>query len=101
MASEPSRARDVGNRMSYVSRRVIVIGMQALEVALHLQGDEPAVYRHVAARDERGGVGAEEEGELGDLVRLAHAADRLCARELLEHLALAPWIVLREVAVDE
>src|SRR4029450_8426998 len=28
MASEPSRARDVGNRMSYVSRRVIVIGMR-------------------------------------------------------------------------
>src|SRR6476619_1258348 len=101
MASEPSRARDVGNRMSYVSTRVIVIGMRDSGVALHLQSDEPAVDGHVAAGDERCSVGAEEERELGNLVRLSHASDRLCAGELVEHLALASRIVLREVAIDE
>src|SRR5207237_3136791 len=49
----------------------------------HLEGDETAVDRVVAACDERSGIRAEEQGELGDLLRPAHPADRLSARQLL------------------
>src|SRR5436190_12594451 len=59
----------------------------------HLEGDETAVDRVVAARDERSGIRAEEQGELGDLLRPPHPADRLAARQLLEHFALSARVV--------
>src|SRR5438067_5830700 len=67
----------------------------------HLQGHEAAVDGVVRARDERRRVGAEKQRELGDLLRLTHAPDRLCPRQLVEHLPLPPRIVLRQEAVDE
>src|SRR5437667_12036462 len=43
----------------------------------HLEGDETAVDRVVAACDEGSGIRAEEQGELGGPLRPAHPADRL------------------------
>src|SRR3954462_8017316 len=67
----------------------------------HLECDESAVDGVVAARDEGGSVGTEEQCELGDFVRAAHPADRLTARELVEHLRLSARIILREEAIHE
>src|SRR5205807_9971873 len=61
----------------------------------HLEGHEAAVDRVVASRDEARGVGAEKQGQLGDLLRPSHAADRLRPGELLEHFPLPPGIALR------
>src|SRR3569833_3571212 len=69
-------------------------------IASHLEGDESAVDRVVAAGDERGGVGAEEQREVRDLVGAPHAADGLRARQRLEHLRLAARVAAREEAVD-
>src|SRR5438128_1673327 len=67
----------------------------------HLECGESAVDGVVAAGDERGSVGTEKERELGHFVGAAHASDGLSARELVEHLGFATWIVLGEESVDE
>src|SRR5437867_2563745 len=70
-------------------------------MASHLEAHEAAVDRVVASGDERGVVRTEKERELRHFVGAAHAADGLCAGELFEHLALASWVALGEVSVDE
>src|ERR671918_244440 len=69
--------------------------------ALHLEREEAAIDREVRACDERRLIRAEEEGERGNLLRFAHASNRLSPGQLLEHLGLTTWVIRFQVSVNE
>src|SRR5579859_5948496 len=106
MASEPSRDRDVGKRISFAMTSVMTSGAPGTTILLSpARGGSlrrpPAVDHQGRARHEGRLIRGEIERGIGDLLRLAHPADRLAGVQLAAHLVFLPGKVAGQVAFDK